>query len=227
VEFEGQGANRKPIAIAGASRDLSERKQAEEFQRLLANELNHRVKNTLATVQSIVNQTLRNAVDVESTRGTINARIIALAGAHDLLTDRSWAAADLVDIAARAVAPFVAGQITRDGPSVDVSPSQALALSLALHELATNAAKYGALSRSEGRVELRWKLQDDRLDLSWREYGGPRVAPPSRRGFGSRLIETALSYDLDGQSRLEFAPEGVHCSITANLAQAVPLPKNS
>jgi PAS domain S-box-containing protein len=213
VEFEGQGANRKPIAIAGASRDLSERKQAEEFQRLLANELNHRVKNTLATVQSIVNQTLRNAVDVESTRGTINARIIALAGAHDLLTDR--------------VAPFVAGQITRDGPSVDVSPSQALALSLALHELATNAAKYGALSRSEGRVELRWKLQDDRLDLSWREYGGPRVAPPSRRGFGSRLIETALSYDLDGQSRLEFAPEGVHCSITANLAQAVPLPKNS
>jgi two-component sensor histidine kinase len=92
-----------------------------------------------------------------------------------------------------------------------------LALSLALHELATNAAKYGALSRPEGRVELRWKVQDDRLDLTWRESGGPTVVPPTRRGFGSRLIENALSRDLDGQTRLEFGPEGVHCWITAVL----------
>ena len=107
VEFEGQGAERKPVAIAGASRDLSERKQAEELQRLLGNELNHRVKNTLATVQSIVNQTLRGAADTEVARTTLNARIVALAGAHDLLTDRSWAGADLADLVARAVAPFV------------------------------------------------------------------------------------------------------------------------
>jgi len=223
VEFEGQGDERRPVAIAGASRDLSERKQAEELQRLLGNELNHRVKNTLATVQSIINQTLRGAADTEGARTTLNARLVALAGAHDLLTDRSWAAADLVDLAARAVAPFVSGQIALVGPSVDVSPSQALALSLALHELATNAAKYGALSRPEGRVELRWAVQAGRLNLSWRESGGPRVVPPSRQGFGSRLIEHALSRDLDGKTRLEFAPEGVRCSIMAMLADCGPL----
>jgi PAS domain S-box-containing protein len=223
VEFEGQGDERRPVAIAGASRDLSERKQAEELQRLLGNELNHRVKNTLATVQSIINQTLRGAADTEGARTTLNARLVALAGAHDLLTDRSWAAADLVDLAARAVAPFVSGQIALVGPSVDVSPSQALALSLALHELATNAAKYGALSRPEGRVELRWAVQAGRLNLSWRESGGPRVVPPTRQGFGSRLIEHALSRDLDGKTRLEFAPEGVRCSIMAMLADCGPL----
>ncbi len=222
VEFEGQGTNRKPVAIAGASRDLSERKQAEELQRLLGNELNHRVKNTLATVQSIVNQTLRGAVDTEAARTTLNARIVALAGAHDLLTDRSWAGADLADLAARAVAPFVSGQIALVGPSVDVPPGQALALSLALHELATNAAKYGALSRPEGRVELRWQVQAGRLNLSWRESGGPPVVPPTRQGFGSRLIEHALSRDLDGKTRLEFAPEGVRCSIMAALAEPGP-----
>jgi two-component sensor histidine kinase/PAS domain-containing protein len=222
VEFEGQGAGRKPVAIAGASRDLTERKQAEELQRLLGNELNHRVKNTLATVQSIVNQTLRGAADTESARATVNARIVALAEAHDLLTDRSWAGADLTDLVARAVAPFAIGQIALGGPSVDVSPSQALALSLALHELATNAAKYGALCRPEGRVGLRWDVQGNRLNLSWRESGGPHVAPPSRRGFGSRLIENALSHDLDGQTRLEFAPEGVRCWITAVLTANEP-----
>jgi two-component sensor histidine kinase len=218
VEFEGQGANRKPVAIAGASRDLSERKQAEELQRLLGNELNHRVKNTLATVQSIVNQTLRGAADVESARAAANARIVSLAEAHDLLTDRNWSGADVADLVARAVAPFAARQFSIDGPSLDVAPSQALALSLALHELATNAAKYGALSRPEGRVELRWEAQDDRFDLSWRESGGPPVVPPSRRGFGSRLIENALCRDLDGRTRLEFASEGVRCWITAVLA---------
>jgi two-component sensor histidine kinase/PAS domain-containing protein len=218
VEFEGQGAKRTPIAIAGASRDLSERKRAEELQRLLANELNHRVKNTLATVQSIVNQTLRGAADIESARAATNARIISLAGAHDLLTVRNWSGADVADLVARSVAPFALGQVTLDGPSLDVSPTQALALSLALHELATNAAKYGALSQPEGRVELRWKAQDDQLNLSWRESGGPHVVPPSRRGFGSRLIENALCRDLDGRARLEFAPEGVTCLITAALA---------
>ena len=218
VEFEGQGAKRKPVAIAGASRDLSERKQAEELQRLLANELNHRVKNSLATVQSIINQTLRDAVDIKSARTAVSARIVALAGAHDLLTDRSWAGADITDLVARAVAPFVSRQITFDGPSLDVLPNQALALSLALHELATNAVKYGALSRPEGRVELTWKAQNGQLNLSWRESGGPHVVPPTRRGFGSRLIENALSRDLDGQTRLEFAPDGVRCWISAVLA---------
>jgi PAS domain S-box-containing protein len=218
VEFEGKGSDRKPVAITGASRDLSERKQAEEKQRLLANELNHRVKNSLATVQSIINQTLRSAEDTESARAAVNARIVALAGAHDLLTDRSWAGADLSDIISSAIAPFVTDHIALEGPSLHISPSQALALSLALHELATNATKYGALSRPEGRVQLSWKALNGRLNLSWREVGGPPVVPPTRRGFGSRLIENALNRDLNGHSRMEFAPEGLHCWITANLA---------
>src|ERR1700760_2868201 len=173
VEVEGQGANRKPVAIAGASRDLPERKQIEELQRLLANELNHRVKNTLATVQSIVNQTLRGATDVELARTAVNARIVALAEAHDLLTDRSWAGADIADLVARALAPFVTRQIIVDAPSQDLSPGQALALSLAVHELATNAAKYGALSRPEGHVKLRWYVLNGILHMDWEESGGP------------------------------------------------------
>jgi two-component sensor histidine kinase len=219
VEFEGQGAERKPVAIAGASRDLSERKQTEELQRLLGNELNHRVKNTLATVQSIVNQTLRGATDIEPARMAVNARIVSLARAHDLLIERSWSGANVADLVARAAAPFATGQINLHGPSIDVSPSQALALSLALHELATNAAKYGALSRPEGRVELSWMTQDGRLNLSWCESGGPPVVAPTRRGFGSRLIEHALCRELDGQTRLEFAPDGVRCLITVLLAE--------
>ncbi len=175
------------------------------MQRLLANELNHRVKNSLATVQSIVTTSLRGAVDLETARKAVDARIISLAGAHDLLTDRSWSGADLNDLVARVIAPFGSGQINVEGPSLDVSPKQALALSLALHELATNAAKYGALSRPAGRVELRWEVQGEQLHLSWRETGGPPVVAPSRRGFGSRLLEDVLASDLDGQSRLEFA----------------------
>src|SRR5262249_16929070 len=129
VEFEGQGADRKPVAIAGASRDLTELKRAEELQQLLVNELNHRVKNSLATVQSLVVQTLRGAVDLDSARRAVNARIIALAGAHDLLTSRSWSGADLAQLVARAIAPFAAGQFIVAGPSLDLSPKQTLALS--------------------------------------------------------------------------------------------------
>jgi two-component sensor histidine kinase len=215
VEFEGQGAERKPVAIAGASRDLSERKQIEELQRMLGNELNHRVKNTLATVQSIVNQTLRGAANIEQARDAVNARIVALAGAHDLLTDRSWVGADIADLVRRALAPFASSRLICQGPSLDLSPSQALALSMALHELATNAAKYGALSRPEGRVELGWRVERGELNMSWHERGGPQVTPPTRRGFGSRLIENALCAELDGQTELEFAPDGVRCRITA------------
>jgi PAS domain S-box-containing protein len=215
VEFEGKGAERKAVAIAGASRDLSQVKQAENSERLLVNELNHRVKNSLATVQSIVLMSLRGAVDLETARKAVSARIIALARAHDLLTERSWAGADLNDLVARVIAPFGSGQIAIKGPSLDVTPQQALAFSLALHELATNAVKYGALSRPAGRVELRWEVQNEHLHLTWRETGGPEVVAPSRRGFGSRLLEEVLSGDLDGQCRLEFAPDGVRCWITA------------
>jgi two-component sensor histidine kinase len=217
VEFEGEGPARKPVAIAGASRDLSELKRAEETRRMLVNELDHRVKNTLAIIQSIVLQTLRGATDLEAARGAIDARIISLAAAHDLLTQRSWSGADVGDVVARALAPFSAGRVAVAGPSLDISPKQTLALSLALHELATNAAKYGALSRPEGRVALNWEARDGTLQLEWRESGGPIVVPPRRRGFGSRLLEGGLFRDSNERTRLEFAAEGVRCSIVAAL----------
>jgi two-component sensor histidine kinase/PAS domain-containing protein len=217
VEFEGNGSDRKPIAIAGASRDLTETKISEELQRLLANELNHRVKNSLAAVQSIAIQTLRGATDLPSARAALDGRIISLARAHDLLTDRSWSGADLRDVACRAMEPFAASQIELSGPSVDISPKHALALSLALHELATNATKYGALSCPEGRVRLDWRVEDRVLHLDWQESSGPLVAPPTRRGFGSRVLNDGLFRDLSGETRLDYAAEGVRYEVSAPL----------
>lgn len=217
VEFEGHGAERKPVAIAGASRDLTELKSAEEQQRLLVNELNHRVKNTLATIQSIATQTIRSADDLKSARAALDSRIISLAQAHDLLTDRSWSGADIREVVIRAMSPFAADQINLSGPSREISPHQALALSLALHELATNAAKYGALKVPEGRIHLAWHVDGPVLHLNWRESGGPPVTPPSRRGFGSRLLEDGLVHDLGGQTKLDYAADGVRCEMSALL----------
>jgi PAS domain S-box-containing protein len=218
VEFEGHGPNRTPVAISGASRDLSEMKKAEELQRLLVTELNHRVKNTLATVQAIIGYTLHRATDIQFARGQLNERIAALARVHDLLTLRHWTGANLRDVVDRALEPFAAAQLDIAGPSVEVSSHHTLALSLGLHELATNAAKYGALSAPEGRVEVRWQPTPGQLKLNWRESGGPRVAPPTRRGFGSRLLEDALARDLGGGTLLEYTPEGVRCEFTVVCA---------
>jgi PAS domain S-box-containing protein len=217
VEFEGQGPERRPMSITGASRDLTERKEAEELQRLMVNELNHRVKNSLASVQSIAMQTLRGAADPEAARHMLDQRICSLARAHDLLTARNWSGAAMEDLVARAVEPFRAAQFVITGPSLDVSPRYALALSMALHELATNAAKYGALSAPSGRVDLNWRIVDGDLALGWRESDGPPVRIPSRRGFGTRLLEQGLVRELGGQTRLAYPPSGVICEITAPL----------
>ena len=221
VEFEGQGAARKPVSITGASRDLSEVKKTEELERLLGNEMNHRVRNTLATVQSIVVQSLRGATDFEAARKAVGPRIAALAAAHELLTDHRWVGAGLKDLIERAIAPFAGGNITVEGPSVKVSPRQALALSLSLHELATNAAKYGALSRPGGRVTISWEAGKEHVSLNWREIGGPTVTPPSRRGFGSRLLTDVLSRDFEGEAQLDFAAEGVRCRITLARSEII------
>jgi two-component sensor histidine kinase len=215
VEFQGRGADRKPVAIAGASRDLTALKKAEELQQLLINELNHRVKNSLATVQSIAGQTLRGETDLDSAKASIEGRIASLARAHDLLTERSWSGADLKDVVHQAMEPFAAVQLELSGPSLDITPKHALALSLALHELATNAAKYGALSTPQGQVRLDWSIGETDFRLTWRERGGPPVSPPSRRGFGSRLLEDNLFRELGGRTRVEYAPEGVSCEIEA------------
>jgi PAS domain S-box-containing protein len=217
VEFESDGPEKKPVAIAGASRDLTELKQAEEQQRLLLNELNHRVKNTLTTVQAITAQTLRAARDLPSARHAVDNRIHAMGQAHDLLILRAWTGANLTDLAKRALYAFTPAQVKMSGLSIDVSPKHALALSLALHELATNATKYGALSIPEGRVTLQWDAQEGMLQLDWEESGGPPVAPPTQKGFGTRLLEDLLIRDLGGNTKLNYDPAGLRCSITATL----------
>lgn len=217
VEFEGEGPDRKPVAISGASRDLSERKQAEDLQRLMLNELNHRVKNTLATVQAITALTLRRAPDLPSAQEALNRRIRSMARAHDLLIARAWTGANLSDVVTRAVDAFTPTQMSVKGPPADVSPKHALALSMALHELGTNATKYGALSRPEGLVRIGWDVKRSILHMRWRESGGPIVVPPLRKGFGSRLLEELIVHDLGGRTKLNYDPAGVRFSLTAKL----------
>jgi PAS domain S-box-containing protein len=206
--------------------DNSERKLHEERQLLLLNELNHRVKNTLATVQSISRQTLRNAPNAQAAGAALDARLIALSNAHNVLTREGWSGADLVEIIDQSIAPFSgpgssAGRFVRHGPNSKLKPRAALALSLALHELATNAVRYGALSAEAGRVEIGWSADEGsgRFDLNWSESAGPEVNPPQKRGFGSRMIEWGLAQDFGGSVSLSFAPSGVVCKIFAPLEQ--------
>ena len=200
-------------------------RQDQTHLRLLINELNHRVKNTLATVQSIVTQTLRSGGAPLSTRDTLTARIVALSKAHDVLTNEQWSGADLGEIVGQAVQPFRLGlgeeRIATDGPKVRLEPKTAIAIALALHELATNAVKYGALSTSEGHIDFSWSLSKGsgprELTATWREIDGPRVSPPTRAGFGTRLIERGLAADLNGEVRIAYPVDGVVCTIRARL----------
>lgn len=207
--------------------DVTARKRWEEQQRLLINELNHRVKNTLATVQSIVAQTTRTAASAAEARDSIEGRLMALSQAHDVLTREHWESAELADIVERATAPFRTAENRRfqiQGPSIRVSPGRALALSMALHELATNAGKYGALTSVDGTVAISWSITPGEVptfELEWCERGGPVVAPPAARGFGSRLLERGVAQDLGGEVELEFAPAGVRFRVRAPLDPAL------
>ncbi|WP_264046976.1 sensor histidine kinase [Methylobacterium flocculans] len=203
---------------------LAAEKRSADHQRLLIDELNHRVKNTLATVQSIATQTLRNAATTEDARDALETRLLALSRAHDVLTRENWEGADLSDIIAQAIAPYDpqdGGRFRVGGPDVRLLPRTALALAMALQELATNAVKYGALSSPAGHVEIAWTMGADdpkpRLNLRWSEKGGPTVVMPKRRGFGSRLIERNLARDLDGKVEIAFVPQGVTCTVNAPL----------
>jgi two-component sensor histidine kinase len=217
VEYEGEGPDRRAVAIVGASRDLSGQKRAEEFQALLLNESNHRIKNTFATLQSIVAQTLRNATDLDAAREALNRRLLALTQAHDLLGAGQWRGADIRSVVARALAPFSDARVSLSGPSIEITSGHALSLSLALHELATNASKYGALSAPAGQVAVTWDREGGRLHLDWRERQGPAVMPPARTGFGSRLLRALVEGDLGGTLTHEFHRSGVQCSIVAAL----------
>jgi PAS domain S-box-containing protein len=209
----------------GIQRDITERKRAEEQRTLLINELNHRVKNTLATVQSIASQTLRNAPTIQEAKEAFEGRLMALARVHDVLTTENWEGAELRNIVAQALAPyrsFGEDRLTIEGPEVRLSPRIALALSMALQELTTNAVKHGALSNATGRVDIAWDISQaepgSRLHLRWQESGGPLVQQPTRQGFGSRLIERSLARELNGDVQIAFHPEGVLCIVDAPLA---------
>lgn len=195
--------------------DISERKVAEDHRQLLLNELNHRVKNTLATVQSIAAQSFRRTAQNEDYQW-FEGRLIALSKAHDVLSRENWQAAELRELIVQAVAPFQSHGRLRfllAGPALRLRPKHALALAMALHELCTNAAKYGALSRDGGQVRVHWQLtraEDGQcLQLRWEESGGPAVVPPGRKGFGSRLLERGLAGELNARVRLAFLKTGV------------------
>lgn len=221
VVFE-RDASGRVLKTLSAAIDIDERKRAEERRSLLINELNHRVKNTLAAVQSIARQTLRSDRPADQTLELFNARLVALSAAHNILTRENWEGAGLGEIVEDALSPFEAqGRIAVEGPDVRLSARAAVAMAMALHELATNAAKYGALSAGAGAIRLSWCVVAAdgrrRLELEWREHGGPPVRVPQERGFGSRLLTQGLPAELDGVADLQFAPGGVVCHITAPL----------
>jgi PAS domain S-box-containing protein len=217
-------ASGRVIGAAAIFRDITERKLWEEHQRLLINELNHRVKNTLATVQSVTSQTLRNSRTTEEAQRGVEERLIALSRAHNILTDENWEGASLRVIVMGAIAAYRhegENRVQVSGPDVRLSPQMALALAMALHELATNAVKYGALSNKLGEIGITWALSlgadGPHLHLTWTERGGPLVVVPTRRGFGTRLIERSLAQELQGRVQLAFEPAGLMCTLDAPI----------
>jgi PAS domain S-box-containing protein len=209
--------------------DLTQHKEEEAQSKMLINELNHRVKNTLSTVQSIVWQALRTASDAGVIRESIESRLFALSRSHDLLTRENWHSAGLLDVVNDALAPFVikggrAKRLVTMGDNIRFPPKAALALGIAFNELATNAVKYGAFSNDAGSILIAWTIESaregDRLILKWRENDGPPVAPPTRKGFGSQVLERGLAHELEGTVILDYRSDGLIC--TMNIPAAKP-----
>jgi PAS domain S-box-containing protein len=212
------------VRVSGVTIDVTARKEAEERQDLLAREVDHRARNALAVVQSIVRLTRAN--NVEGYVAAVEGRIKALARAHALLSDARWHSADLGALVAEELAPYRAGEIDKvqvTGPNVSLPPHMAQGLALALHELATNAAKHGALSSLLGKLNLSWQLRPDFLVLQWIETGGPRVAPPSARSFGLKVIRTSIENQLDGRAIFEWASTGMQCTLAIPLGNSAGL----
>ncbi|WP_295209178.1 HWE histidine kinase domain-containing protein [uncultured Brevundimonas sp.] len=208
------------VGIFVQGHDITENVLAAQRQKLMIDELNHRVKNTLATVQSIAIQTARSNTDPASFAETFQSRIMALSHTHNLLTQSHWEGADLRAILEHETEAYGPTRISLNGPPVSLEPAVVLSLGMIFHELATNAAKYGALHTPDGRILIDWGLADQRdrkLKLSWREIGGPKITAPERRGFGSRLIERNIRHDLAGEIDLVYAPDGLIAELTVPL----------
>ncbi len=215
-----KNAQGKIIGASKIARDITQQRRAQEQQNLILNEIKHRIRNTLATVQAISAQTMRSATAEE--RSAFAARLRTLAAAHDLLTLEKWNQASLSEVVGKALDPFVEEHRARFdsyGPNLSLNANNALLVAMALHELATNAVKYGSLSNKRGSVQIAWNVlpgNADRMRLTWREAGGPAVTPPSRKGFGSLLIEMAFQ-DRGGSSRIDFDPQGLVCTLELDL----------
>jgi PAS domain S-box-containing protein len=221
---EGKGrmvldAQGLPLRMTGVCMDVTERKQAEQRLELVLQELRHRVKNMLAVVQSLVGQTLRHVESIEAFHTALLGRLAGLAGAHDLLVDTDWAGTGLRQLILAQLSPFLERQdrLKLAGEDVILPSGAVLTLGMTLHELATNAAKYGALSSAVGTVDVSWRREPAtagrQLVLVWAERGGPQVAPPRQGGFGTKLIEAGIPHELDGEVALAFDPEGVRCEL--------------
>jgi PAS domain S-box-containing protein len=214
--FDGDGT-----VIGGVNMliDLSEQKRAMAQQRGLLDELNHRVKNTLATIQSLATQTMRGTAGPEAQ--AFEARLLTLSRVHDQLSRHSWEWADFGIIAAETFAPLrgsAGNRIRLDGPEVHLKPKSALAVAMVLHELAANAERHGALSTPAGSLALHWNVENGRLTIDWREEGGPAVCPPRKRGFGTKLLERSIVEELKGAAKTDYDAGGLHCTME------IPLP---
>jgi PAS domain S-box-containing protein len=218
--------------IAGIARDITDGKRAEQHRELLIAELNHRVKNTLAVVQSLASHTRHAAVTPDDFDKAFNSRLDALAQAHDLLTQSHWKGAILKHVIDAALRPFAGAgnlldRVSAHGPDVWIAANTAVTLTLAFHELATNAAKYGALCNDSGRIAVTWSAEPAQapveLQLSWCESGGPPVEAPARRGFGSMLMERVLAFEADGDAQLMFPAAGLEFHFRLPLSENVSL----
>ena len=221
VEFEGNGKERKPVAIAGASRDISKLKQAEELQRLLLNELNHRIKNTLATVQAIAGSTIRASRTIDDFQQAFYGRIATLSKTHSLLTDNQQRFVPLKQILKNELEIYEDGaghRIILSGPEVMLPAHVSVSFAMAIHELTTNALKYGALSVLAGVLRVNWTVDETRLLMKWEESNVPIARQPTRTGFGSQLLERLLPQQLGALVEMKFSPDGLKADISIGIA---------
>ncbi|MBR0713496.1 HWE histidine kinase domain-containing protein [Bradyrhizobium liaoningense] len=217
--LDGSG---RVVRVSGVTVDITERKRAEARQNLLAREVDHRAKNALALAQSIVR--LTRADDVKTYVDAVEGRINALARVHTILSLSSWQGAELRKLIDEELAPYaLGGQVRLTGPEVQLAPVTAQTLTLALHELFTNSAKYGALSTRSGRLSISWEADDTMLALTWDEAGGPRVSPPEVRGFGTKSLLASVESQLGGQATFDWRSEGLLCRLEVPLTRKMPL----
>jgi PAS domain S-box-containing protein len=221
------GPDGRRVGVTGLLADITAHKLEEEQRQTLMAELDHRVKNVLAAVQALAYQTAKRTTSLDAFLQNFAGRLKALGSANELLTAARWRGAAVDHVAAAELGALAPGQTSWEGPELFLTPRATNALSLALHELATNAVKFGALSVETGHVDLRWtRLANGGFELTWTESGGPTVAPPVRRGFGTTLIEQVTGRELNGEAVVEYPPSGVRARLTAGPAAVAPRPES-